>query len=208
MGGNRIINFLVFRSGGSQSGVRVTSPACEGAVSVSTRSSAEIYSGVDLAARYSDYTGGGGGGGGNDADVSQHSIFSSLLGNPPPPPPPTEESSQTRSDKWKLKHEAMLKLAVAPVTPVAPVGPAVSTNKILSALSGEERRDKAGEKTERLKENTENQAVSEEEFSEGKQERSLARNKSLERNQKVKPSDPKKDVGRLTTRSMKPVLAL
>ena len=179
----------------------MTSPPCEGGVSISTRSAAEIYSGVELAR----YTGGGGGGGGNDADVSQHSIFSSLLGNPPPP---HEESSQTRSDKWKLKHEAMLKLAVAPVTPVAPVGPAVSTNKILSALSGEERRDKAEEKTERLKENTENQAVSEEEFSEGKQERSLARNKSLERNQKVKPSDPKKDVGRLTTRSMKPVLAL
>ena len=171
----------------------MTSPACEGVVSVSTRSTAEIYSGVDLAARYSDYTGGGGGGGGNDADVSQHSIFSSLLGNPPPP---HEESSQTRSDKWKLKHEAMLKLAVAPV------GGAVST-------PGEERRDRAGEKNERLKENTENQAVNEEQYSsDGKHERSFARNKSMERNQKVKPSEAKKDVGRLTTRSMKPVLAL
>ena len=158
----------------------MTSPACEGVVSVSTRSTAEIYSGVDLAARYSDYTGGGGGGGGNDADVSQHSIFSSLLGNPPPP---HEESSQTRSDKWKLKHEAMLKLAVAPVAP------------------GDDRK-------ERLKENTENQAVNEEEYSDGKQERNFARSKSLERNQKVKPSDAKIDVGRLTTRSMKPVLAL
>ena len=173
----------------------MTSPACEGGLSVSTRSTAEIYSGVDLAARYSDYTGGGGGGGGNDADVSQHSIFSSLLGNPPPT---HEESSQTRSDKWKLKHEAMLKLAVAPV------GGAGSR-------PGEERRDKAGagaDHNERLKENTENQAVNEDEFSEGKQERSFARNKSTERNQKVKPSDAKKDVGRLTTRSMKPVLAL
>ena len=170
----------------------MTSPACEGGLSVSTRSTAEIYSGVDLAARYSDYTGGGGGGGGNDADVSQHSIFSSLLGNPPPT---HEESSQTRSDKWKLKHEAMLKLAVAPVTPV---GGAVTT-------PGEERR----EKNERLKENTENQAVNEEQYSsDGKHERSFARNKSMERNQKVKPSEAKKDVGRLTTRSMKPVLAL
>ena len=173
----------------------MTSPACEGGLSVSTRSTAEIYSGVDLAARFSDYTGGGGGGGGNDADVSQHSIFSSLLGNPPPT---HEESSQTRSDKWKLKHEAMLKLAVAPVTPV---GGAMST-------PGEERRDKAGDKNERLKENTENQPVNEEQFSDGKQERSFARNKSLERNQKVKPSEAKKDVGRLTTRSMKPVMAL
>ena len=163
----------------------MTSPPCEGVVSVSTRSTAEIYSGVDLAARYSDYTGGGGGGGGNDADVSQHSIFSSLLGNPPPT---HEESSQTRSDKWKLKHEAMLKLAVAPLTP----GPG----------------DDRAEKKERLKENTENQAVNQEEYSDEKQERILARNKSLERNQKVKPSDAKKDVGRLTTRSMKPVLAL
>ena len=119
----------------------MTSPPCEGLVSVSTRSAAEIYSGVELAR----YTGGGGGGGGNDADVSQHSIFSSLLGNPPPP---HEESSQTRSDKWKLKHEAMLKLAVAPVAP------------------GDDRK-------ERLKENTENQAVNEEEYSDGKQERNF-----------------------------------
>ena len=167
----------------------MTSPACEGGLSVSTRSTAEIYSGVDLAARYSDYTGGGGGGGGNDADVSQHSIFSSLLGNPPPP---HEESSQTRSDKWKLKHEAMLKLAVAPVTPVGGAGVG-ATNKNISGPPGDD-------KKERLKENTENQAVNE--------ERNFARNKSLERNQKVKPSDAKKDVGRLTTRSMKPVLAL
>ena len=178
----------------------MTSPPCEGVVSVSTRSTAEIYSGVELA-RYTGGGGGGGGGGGNDADVSQHSIFSSLLGNPPPP---HEESSQTRSDKWKLKHEAMLKLAVAPVTPVggAGVGAGVgATNKNISGPPGDD-------KNERLKENTENQAVNEEEFSDGKQERNFARNKSLERNQKVKPSDAKKDVGRLTTRSMKPVLAL
>ena len=90
----------------------------------------------------------------------------------------------------------MLKLAVAPV------GGAVST-------PGEERRDRAGEKNERLKENTENQAVNEEQYSsDRKHERSFARNKSMERNQKVKPSEAKKDVGRLTTRSMKPVLAL
>ena len=73
---------------------------------------------------------------------------------------------------------------------------------------GEERRDKVGDKNERLKENTENQPVNEEQFYDGKQERSFARNKSMERNQKVKPSEAKKDVGRLTTRSMKPVLAL
>ena len=149
----------------------MTSPSSEGVVSVST-SPAEIYSGVDLA-RYTG--GGGGGGGGNDADVAHHhSIFSSLLATPLSAP--TEEPGQTRSDKWKLKHEAML--------------------TVLSARHTE---------GDTLKENTENQAVSEE----GEKERNSGRTKSLERNTKVKSSDSKKEVGRLTTRSMKPaVLAL
>ena len=153
----------------------MTSPASEGVVSVST-SPAEIYSGVDLA-RYTG--GGGGGGGGNDADVGHHhSIFSSLLSTPLSAPP--EEPGQTRSDKWKLKHEAML--------------------TVLSARHTE---------GDTLKENTENQAVSEDGFADGKQERNSGRTKSLERNTKVKSSDSKKEVGRLTTRSMKPaVLAL
>ena len=158
----------------------MTSPSSEGVVSIST-SPAEIYSGVDLAR----YTGGGGGvaGPGNDADVGQHSIFSSLLGNSSAQTAgPTEEPSQTRSDKWKVKHEAML--------------------TVLSARHHE------GETGDTLKENTENHAVNEEGFNEGKQDRGSTRNKSMERNPKVKTSDAKKEVGRLTTRSMKPVLAL
>jgi len=108
----------------------------------------------------------------------QHSIFSSLLGTSSPHLTGPEETSQTRSDKWKLKHEAML--------------------TVLSARHQAEAADT-------LKENTENQAVSEEGFNDGKQERNSSRNKSLERNVKVKNSDSKKEVGRLTTRSMKPV---
>ena len=64
-----------------------------------------------------------------------------------------------------------------------------------------------------LKENNENQAVSpsdgEDEEHERKSDRSQNKSKHSDRsNMNMKSSDSKKDVNRLTTRSMKPVFAL
>ena len=61
-----------------------------------------------------------------------------------------------------------------------------------------------------LKENNENQAVMSagEEEQERRADRSQHKHKHSERSNKMKSSDSKKDVNRLTTRSMKPVFAL
>ena len=133
--------------------------------------------------------------------------------------------SGSRSDKWKAKHEAMLdKLAnTRPRTPVSPPQLSIAEN-----LSSGDEKNMVGDAMpgyvfenknlvitikDALKENNENQAVphsdGEDEEMERKSDRSQNKSKHSDRsNMNMKSSDSKKDVNRLTTRSMKPVFAL
>ena len=110
--------------------------------------------------------------------------------------PETENSSgdmsQSRSDKWKAKHEAMLKLQQS-----------ISSSPDHSEETEKhvfENRNLVITIKDALKENTENQSIKEADVDERASERS--------RTNKSKTSESKKDVSRLTTRSMKPVFAL
>ena len=130
------------------------------------------------------------------------------------------DTIQSRSDKWKAKHEAMLKLAV--VSPEQQRSrsspPARPENLSSSKCDSEEEPDPFENRNlvitikDALKENNENHAVKDEESNEEppdrKSERSHHKSKHSERSNKLKNSEPKKDVNRLTTRSMKPVFAL
>ena len=128
-----------------------------------------------------------------------------------------DTTQSSRSDKWKAKHEAMLKLAVGPKQNKS--SGSVRNDTDGSSEESEER--EAASHSEKhvfenrnlvitikdaLKENTENQSVKEKDAEERRAEKSKA--KSSERTSKSKSSDSKKDVTRLTTRSMKPVFAL
>ena len=127
-----------------------------------------------------------------------------------------DTTQSSRSDKWKAKHEAMLKLAVGPKQNISSGSLRNDTDG--SSEESEEREPASAEKhvfenrnlvitiKDALKENTENQSVKETDTDERRADRSKA--KSSERNNKSKASDSKKDVTRLTTRSMKPVFAL
>ena len=127
------------------------------------------------------------------------------------------DTIQSRSDKWKAKHEAMLKLAV--VSPEQSPPPARPENLSSSKYDSEDEPDPFENRNlvitikDALKENNENQAVKDEETNEEPQterrsERSHHKTKHSERSNKLKNSESKKDVNRLTTRSMKPVFAL
>jgi len=170
-------------SGAARSGASPESSSSAGLTGVSG------VSGVDLAL-YSD----------TDHLRPQHNIFSSLLGSSlrgeKTTSPETENSSgdmsQSRSDKWKAKHEAMLKLQQS-----------ISSSPDHSEETEKhvfENRNLVITIKDALKENTENQSIKEADVDERASERS--------RTNKSKTSESKKDVSRLTTRSMKPVFAL
>ena len=133
------------------------------------------------------------------------------------------DTIQSRSDKWKAKHEAMLNLAV--VSPQQQRSsrsspPARPENLSSSKYDSEEEEPDPFENRnlvitikDALKENNENHAVKDEEANEESQtdrksERSHHKTKHSERSNKLKNAESKKDVNRLTTRSMKPVFAL
>jgi len=231
-------------------------PQSQPTQSDSISTSPQIYSGVDLArfatqqhSAISDAVGGG--------DVTrpstEHSIFSSLLGNVPsinrdgggPPQSNKEEDSdthdredskerdasdqqQSRSDRWKAKHEAMLKLASGPTS----LNDNTNSHKTES-LNKEEKtaRQQIFENNslvitlnETTKENDENIAVNKqraasdaalpcprvsvEQCTVTKTEKSQHKVKYIERNSKAKSIDSKKVAASLTTRSMKTVLAV
>jgi len=214
----------------------------------------QIYSGVDLArfatqqqSAISDAVGGG-----DVALPAEHSIFSSLLGNVSPittdvkqlTQPNNEkdterydkedskekdsvEQQQSRSNKWKAKHEAMLKLASGPTLLN---GNANSHKKEMIKSEAKHGRQQIFENSNLVitvnetKENNENMAVNtqtqmNDERSQvpklsiapcsiTKIEKGQNKLKYIERNHKTKGIETKKETGRLTTRSMKTVLAV
>jgi len=181
--------------------------------------------------------GGGGETDTRPAITAEHSIFTTLLGAATPgllhsvhraertgsADDRDSAGSGSRSDKWKAKHEAMLdKLANRPRTPVSPPQLSIAEN-----LSSRDEKNMSGDVPghvfenknlvitikDALKENNENQAIQssdgEDEELELKSDRSQNKSKHSDRsNMNMKSSDSKKDVNRLTTRSMKPVFAL
>jgi len=212
-----------------------------------------MYSGVDLArfatqqhSAISDAVGAG--------DVarqgSEHNIFSSLLGNVPaissdgPRVAQTNKSEdcdtqdredsrdrevadqqQSRSDKWKAKHEAMLKLASGP-TPlndnsVSHKKERVNTEENLARQQIFENSSLVITVKEPTKENDENVAVNKQNDAAllrpkvsvepcivTKTDKSQHKVKYIDRSSKAKSIDSKKEAARLTTRSMKTVLAV
>lgn len=197
------------------------------------------------------------GGGDVTRPGTEHSIFSSLLGNVPsitgdgvrlvgPAQTHKEEDSdthdredskerdaadsqQSRSDRWKAKHEAMLKLASGPTS----LNDNTNSHK-REMLNPEEKlaRQQIFENSslvitvnEAMAENNENIAVNKQ-LSSGalppspytrvtvepcrvtKLEKSQHKVKYIDRSSKAKTVDSKKEAGRLTTRSMKTVLAV
>jgi len=203
-----------------------------------------IYSGVDLA-RFATQQHSGI----NDA-VGPGDVFSSILGNVPTisgdgprvaqtnkdgdrDTPDREDSKdrevgeqqQSRSDKWKAKHEAMLKLASGPT----PLNDNTKSHK-KERLNTEEKlarqqifensslvitvKEPTTENDENVAVNKQNDAaplrpkVSVEPCIVTKTEKSQHKVKYIDRSSKVKSIDSVKETGRLTTRSMKSVLAV
>lgn len=219
----------------------------------------QIYSGVDLACfasqqhlAISDAVGGGD----VTRPATEHSVFSSLLGNVPTitgdgartgaaeshkeedsnthrgedsKAQDAADSQQSRSDRWKAKHEAMLKLASGPTS----LNDNTNSHK-REMLNPEEKlaRQQIFENSslvitvnEAMTENNENIAVNKQ-LSSGavppspcqrvtvescrvtKLDKSQNKVKYMDRSSKAKTVDSKKEAGRLTTRSMKTVLAV
>jgi len=135
------------------------------------------------------------------------------------------EQQQSRSDKWKAKHEAMLKLASGPT----PLNDNTKSQK-KERLNTEEKlaRQQIFENSslvitvkEPTKENEENVAVNKQNDAAllrpkvsvepcvvTKTDKSQHKVKYIDRSSKVKSIDSVKETGRLTTRSMKSVLAV
>ena len=135
------------------------------------------------------------------------------------------EQQQSRSDKWKAKHEAMLKLASGPT----PLNDNTKSHK-KERLNTEEKlarqqifensslvitvKEPATENDENVAVNKQNDAallrpkVSVEPCIVTKTEKSQHKVKYIDRSSKVKSIDSVKETGRLTTRSMKSVLAV
>jgi hypothetical protein len=219
----------------------------------SLSTSPALYSGVDLArfatqqqqqqhSPSSDAVGAG--------DVvkpgKEQSIFSSLLGNAPsisgdgarlaavdgdgtPDREDREaEQQQSRSDRWKAKHEAMLKLAAGPAAlnenTQLRKKELVNTKENLAKQQIFENSSLVITVKEPTKENDENVAVNKQQSARDmslfcprvsvepcivtKTDKSQHKVKYIERSSKAKSVDSKKETGRLTTRSMKTVLAV
>jgi len=212
--------------------------------SIST--SPQIYNGVDLArfatqqqSTISDAVGGG--------DVTrpsaEQSIFSSILGNVPPisldigrqaqtireEDPDSQDrdgvdQQQSRSDKWKAKHEAMLKLASGPTSRSEDVNS--QNTEFPNTEQDRLARQQVFENSslvitlnETTKENDKNievsrggtldcPRVSSEGNTQTMTEKSQHKVKFIDRSLKAKIIDSKQEAGRLTTRSMKTVLAV
>jgi len=190
----------------------------------------------------------GGPAGANDADggggdvtrlahhktIAEHSIFTSLLGQQAPgllrdarysgdkeldvSGANGVDTIQTRSDKWKAKHEAMLKLAVSPPGPLS-IAENLSSQNNDSDTEPEpqsptqqvfENKNLVITIKDALKENNENNTIGDDTNDKVSSRNPHNRPRHPDRNHsnKIKNSESKKDVSRLTTRSMKPVFAL
>jgi len=147
--------------------------------------------------------------------IAEHSIFTSLLGQSVTlhqsdktgsgsderevdVSAATGDTSQTRSDKWKAKHEAMLKLAVSPKH-------RLSTDNLSS-----ENNSADTEQSRLLKNNISRHESSDEEYSQSKTVQRPSKIRLSDTAEQIKKSENVKDVTRMSTstRSMKPVLAL
>ena len=104
------------------------------------------------------------------------------------------DMSQTRSDKWKAKHEAMLKLAVSP---------RLAADNISSE-------NNSTETARPLKNNISTHESSDEEYAGNKSSKRQPGKLRSDSAEQIKKSENVKDVTRMSTstRSMKPVLAL
>ena len=112
------------------------------------------------------------------------------------------DTSQTRSDKWKAKHEAMLKLAVSP-----------PKHRLTADNISSENNSADTEHSRLLKNNISTHESTEEEYAGNKSSRRHSdklRSESVGAAEQIKKSENVKDVTRMSTstRSMKPVLAL